>query len=253
VSWLKSLRTSPALRERPTPEELDALSASVSSLRSSLSERDDFNPIVVEFAGSPKSGKTTTIEIVSHFYKRSGFSIWAPSEGASKRTPYHLRRDLVAFNCWTLNYAISELLVTYHNVDRPSLIFLDRGAFDSLAWMGVLRKDGALDEEDFRKIKEFALLPKWSELVSTLYLFTCDVELSLERENEAKLIRAPGTAMNEKMLDDLRDEYGLLSEELSRYPVKSVETSRTTTPRSTSFEVASHIRDLFATRLGDEG
>jgi hypothetical protein len=28
----------------------------------------------------------------------------------------------VVFNAWTLNYAISELLVTYHNVDKSKLL-----------------------------------------------------------------------------------------------------------------------------------
>ena len=71
-------------------------------------------PLVVEFAGSPKAGKSTTIDIVTHFFKRTGFRVWAPTEGASKRTPYFLRRDLVAFNAWALNYAISEILTAYH-------------------------------------------------------------------------------------------------------------------------------------------
>lgn len=61
------------------------------------------SPVVVEFAGSPKAGKSTTIDIVAHFFKRMKYKVWAPTEGASKRTPYHLKRDLVAFNTWTLN------------------------------------------------------------------------------------------------------------------------------------------------------
>lgn len=76
-------------------------------------------PLVVEFAGSPKAGKTTNIDIVTHFFKRTSFKTWAPTEGASKRTPYYLRRDLVAFNAWALNYAISETLTAYHQPFHP--------------------------------------------------------------------------------------------------------------------------------------
>jgi predicted ATPase len=233
--------------EHPTDGEVEQLQASVAELRRQL--EGEFEPVVVEFAGSPKSGKTTTIEIVSHFYKRLGFSVYAPSEGASKRTPYHLRRDLTAFNSWTLNYAISELLVAYHNVDRSDLIFLDRGPFDSLAWMGVLHNRGLVSDSDFGVIKQFALLPKWSGIVSRLYLFTCETRLSLEREHEAKLIRAEGTAMNEGMLTDLRREYEALASELQQFPLSSIETSENTTPKGTSFKIACDIRDLFATRL----
>lgn len=125
--------------------------------------KEDFEPVVVEFAGSPKSGKSTTIDIITHFFKRMKFKVWAPTEGASKRTPYHLRRDLVAFNAWTLNYAISELLVAYYNVDRPHLVILDRGSFDSLAWMGLLKNMNKLEEDEYNVIKDFALHPKWSD------------------------------------------------------------------------------------------
>ncbi len=82
----------------------------------------DHKPVVIEFAGSPKAGKSATIDILAHFFKRMGFQVWAPTEGASKRTPYHLKRNLIAFNTWTLNYAISELLVAYFNVDHQDLI-----------------------------------------------------------------------------------------------------------------------------------
>ena len=43
-------------------------------------------PVFVEFSGTPKSGKSTCIDIVSHFFRRVGFNVLAPTEGASKRT-----------------------------------------------------------------------------------------------------------------------------------------------------------------------
>ena len=52
--------------------------------RISLLRDEDKLPLIVEFAGSPKAGKSTTIDIVTHFFKRTGFKTWAPTEGASK-------------------------------------------------------------------------------------------------------------------------------------------------------------------------
>jgi len=221
---------------QPTDSDLARLESSADELLATLTL--DRPPFVVEFAGSPKAGKSTTIDILTHFFKRRGFKVWAPTEGASKRTPYHLRRDLVAFNTWTLNYAISELLVAYHNVDRHHLIMLDRGAFDSLAWMGLLKKRGNITEEEFAVFRAFALHPKWSNLVSRLYLFRCPPEESLKREHEAKLTRGPGTAMNPDMLRDLLEQYQDLATALSTYPVQVVETSDTTRPLSTSYRLA---------------
>ena len=170
-------------------------------------------PLIVEFAGSPKAGKSTAIDIVTHFFKRTGFKVWAPTEGASKRTPHLLRRDLVAFNAWALNYAISEILTAYHNVEEYDLVVLDRGPFDSLAWMNVLKDDGKLDQDGYDHIRNFARHPKWADLVKRVYLFTCSPETSMRREHEAKLIRSEGTAMNEEMLEKLRRQYESLKQE----------------------------------------
>lgn len=206
---------------------------------------EDFRPVVAEFAGSPKAGKSTTIEIVAHFFHRMRYRVYAPSEGASKRTPYHLRRNLVAFNSWTLNYAVSELLSAYYGVDRPHLILLDRGPFDSIAWMGVLKARGQLDADGYDVVKRFALHPEWSQLVSRLYLFTCDPETSLDRENALKLIRSQGTAMNPDMLGQLLEEYEAAKAELTQYPLFAVDTTRDTSPLSTSLEIAEDVVTLF--------
>jgi hypothetical protein len=209
-------------------------------------------PVVVEFAGSPKAGKTTTIDIVTHFFKRCGYKVWAPTEGASKRTPYQLKRDLVAFNAWALNYSISEILVAYHNVDQHDLIVLDRGPFDSLAWMGVLKKRGQLSEEEYQIIKNFALHPKWANLISKVFLFTCSPKVSLERENNSKLIARSGTAMNKDILSALIKEYKELRPRLNNYPVHAIDTTpRSSKPLTTSYRITKMILETFLSRRSD--
>ena len=44
--------------------------------RISLLREEDRLPLVVEFAGSPKAGKTSNIDIVTHFFKRTNFKTW---------------------------------------------------------------------------------------------------------------------------------------------------------------------------------
>lgn len=174
-----------------------------------------------------------------------GFKVWAPTEGASKRTPYNLKSDLVAFNTWTLNYAISELLVAYHNVEHHDLIILDRGPFDSLAWMGVLKERGDLTSEEYEVHQAYALHPRWSRLMSRLYLFKCEPSVSLQREHESKLTSKHGTAMNNDMLAALLKQYEHLKKELTEYPLEVVETSAHTTPLSTSYALAVDLNRAF--------
>ena len=208
--------------------------------------KTDRLPLVVEFAGSPKAGKSTTIDIVTHFFKRTEFKTWAPTEGASKRTPYFLRSDLVAFNAWALNYAISEILTAYHNVEEYDLVVLDRGPFDSLAWMRVLKDDGKLDQDGYDRIENFARHPKWANLVQRIYLFTCKPETSLHREHDAKLIRSDGTAMNKAMLRKLREQYESLgNESVSDNPsIRKFDTDDGTGLRDNAREIVSDIMDL---------
>ncbi len=202
--------------------------------------------MVVEFAGSPKAGKSTNIEILVHFFKRMKFKVWAPVEGASRRTPYHLKRDLVAFNAWSLNYAISEILVAFYNVDRHDLVILDRGPFDSLAWMNLLQKRGALSKEDLCKIEQFALLGKWWDMVSVVYLFTCNPAISLQREGQSKLTSRQGIAMNPEMLAELRTEYGAWP---SSERIKQIDTTKTAGPLDTAYPIAVDIIERFKTKL----
>lgn len=215
----------------------------------------DHHPVVIEFAGSPKAGKSTTIDILNHFYKRVGYKVWAPTEGASKRTPYHLKRDLVAFNTWTLNYAVSELLLAYYNVDHHHIVILDRGPFDSLAWMRLLHARGDLDKEELDVVNKYALHPRWSKLISRLYLFECEPDISLEREHQFKLTRKPGTAMNPEMLADLLVQYDRLRSDSEVDPnvLQTVKTSHETTPLDTSYELALDILKLLRTSAGGVG
>ena len=63
-------------------------------------------PFSLSSQGLPKSGKSTCIDIVSHFFRRLDFKVLAPSEGASRRTPYYLKDDWFAYNTWSPSYAL---------------------------------------------------------------------------------------------------------------------------------------------------
>jgi hypothetical protein len=167
--------------------------------------------------------------------------VWAPSEGASKRTPYILRRDLVGFNAWSLNYAISEILLAHHNVDRSDLVILDRGPFDSLAWMGVLKERSQLSENEYDIIRAYALHRHWMSKLALIFLLTCTPAISMSREHESKLITRPGIAMNEEMPSALLEQYTRLKNESTELPVFSRDTSKGTSPLSTTFEIATEI------------
>jgi|tagenome__1003787_1003787.scaffolds.fasta_scaffold20983634_6 predicted ATPase len=238
----------------PTREELSSLADRARSALASLP--DNSEPVVVEFAGSPKSGKSTNIDIVAHFFKRCGYKVWAPSEGASKRTPYHLKRDWIAFNTWTLAYAIQELMVSYHNVDQQHLIILDRGPYDAVAWMNHLSSIGKLEAEEVEIIEKFAMHPRWIKFISRVYIFKSAPAVSLEREHASKLItEKQGSAMNAETLGALLAQYDSLESQLrsESHPVRVFDTTESPGPLATSYSVATDIVQMFKNRTERSG
>ena len=205
---------------------------------------DSSRPLV-EFAGTPKSGKSTCIDTVNHFFRRLNYKVLAPTEGASKRTPYYLKDDWVAFNTWSATYALTHILEGLHGTDKYNLVIMDRGLFDALAWFELLRGRGEIKSEDCDTIQRFLMVGHWQQLVDVVFLFQTDPETSLERENRGKLIEEPGRAMNPQALQTLNKAYQTIrnqhSEQFSSLHV--VDTSRNSgaTPQSTAFDVATQI------------
>ena len=214
-------------------------------LKSNQPER----PVFVEFSGTPKSGKSTCIDIVSHFFRRVGFNVLAPTEGASKRTPYYLRSDLVAFNTWSASYALTHILEGLYHSDKYHLAILDRGLFDALAWFQLLESNEQISSEERETIQNFISLEKWRSVIDAVFLFTADSATSMERENADKLTDEPGQAMNPIFLDSLNQAYYKVRNEYGdQFKITDIDTSKNegTTAKSTSAQVADSILDLFS-------
>ena len=207
-------------------------------------------PICIEFAGSPKSGKSGTIETVTHFFRRTNVPLAAPAEGASRRTPAQLKKDFVAFNVWSLNYAVSEVLMATTSPQRPAVVFLDRGPFDAIAWMRFVRDEKRLlTSSQCRAIEDYALHPKWTSRIHRLYIFTVSPAESLRREHRHALIAEGGIAMNKPVLTALVAQYQKLARDFRRkYPVRTLDTTSDTTPLGVAFAVATDILDLLEQR-----
>src|SRR5215471_3400419 len=88
-------------------------------------------PFFVEFAGTPKAGKTAGMEALDRLLRRNDFRVRMISEraGASPlRAKHH-----VFFNISTVSDTISRILESLDRNDH--FVFIDRGLFDSLCWL----------------------------------------------------------------------------------------------------------------------
>lgn len=209
-------------------------------------------PLFVEFSGTPKSGKSTCIDIVTHFFRRIGYKVLAPTEGASKRTPYYLKEDLVAFNTWSASYALMHVLEGLYGSDKYHLAILDRGLFDALAWFELLSANGQVTVEDRDSVHNFLRIGTWRSVIDMVLLFKADAKTSLEREHRDKLIEEPGRAMNPTFIDKLNGAYDTVEERYSAdFPLRTIDTSSSkgTDPRATAEMAVELILDKFELKV----
>ena len=214
-------------------------------------------PVFVEFAGTPKSGKSTCIESVRHFFRRLDYKVLAPAEGASRRTPYYLKDDLIAFNTWSASYALMHVLEGLHGSDQYDLAILDRGLFDALAWFELLAAQGETSDEVRNQVQSFLQIEYWRSAIDAVLLFTADAETAMRRENSGKLIKEPGQAMNPAFLDELNDAYDEVqakyADQFSHFERIDTSESAGASPETTAEHVANIILDVFEKTSGARG
>lgn len=234
----------------PDASDLERLQADAERILGMLDANGPAKPYFVEFSGTPKSGKSTCIDIVSHFFRRVGFKVLFPTEGASRRTPGFLKDDFIAFNTWSASYALTHVLEGLHSPEKYHIAILDRGLFDALAWFQLLEERGDVTADDRQKVQDFLMIENWRSAIDCVFLFRTDPATSLARENANTLTAEPGRAMNSEFLEVLNDAYKTVRREYSPlFPsFTDIDTSKTnqTSPKQTAYEVTRAIVDLMS-------
>lgn len=233
-------------------KNVDELREKADKVLSNLKLNPPSRPVFVEFSGTPKSGKSTCIDIVSHFFRRVGFNVLAPTEGASKRTPYYLKDDWVAFNTWSASYALTHILEGMYHSDKYHLAILDRGLFDALAWFQLLESNNEISNEVRATIQSFIAIEKWRSVIDAVFLFTADSTTSMERENADKLIDEPGRAMNPEFLNSLNQAYRTVRNAYGdKFKITDIDTSNneSANAKETAAQVVDSILNVFTQNL----
>ena len=184
--------------------KLEALAQEVLSLKKLHRQR---RPIVIEFCGSPKAGKTSSINSLNIFLKRNGFKTTILTERASvcpipdKESP--------TFNVWTCSSTINEINTEISKANLaegmgPDIIICDRGIFDALCWFRWLKNRNKMDESEYNILSEFALLNRWQRNIDLVYVFIANPEESIRREYANLLTDKRGSIMREDILAEYR-------------------------------------------------
>ena len=159
---------------------------------------------VIEFAGTPKAGKSTTVEAIRHFFSRNGFRVYILEERAAV-CPIPMKGHLF-FNTWCAASMLAELLA---NVETETdIIIVDRGLFDSLVWLILQEERGEVTEDEARTIESFLLLDRWRTLIDLTVVMRVSAEEAASREARQRISRKAGTIMNPEVLAAITESVG---------------------------------------------
>ncbi len=248
------------LHKEKTIKELEKLASEVLKLKQ---DREQRRPLLIEFCGSPKSGKSTTINSLNIFLKRNGFNTVVLTERASVSPIENKTHPF--FNIWTLTSAISEIVRNLdQGKDRVDIIISDRGIFDALCWFEWLNSNPNnnspyLDDESYKSLVQFILMEMWINYLDLIYVFKVSPETSITREYANLLTEKRGSIMREPVLDGFNNAIQIV---MSKYSakfrnVKIIETDteeRNNEPNTVSYDVTSEIlknlKDLLIEKIG---
>ena len=168
-------------------------------------------PLVVELAGTPKSGKGVLIEILDQYFRRNSLSAKVLAEGA--RTCPFDKRDHVEFTCWGANRIVNNLLEALL-VSGPTydVVVLDRGIFDVLAFIHLLRLQGEIAEDEESVLSQYLLFERWRISIDVVFLLITAPEEALQREFKHKLVQEYGRIMNPETLAQLNSCYSYVQQ-----------------------------------------
>jgi predicted NUDIX family phosphoesterase len=162
-------------------------------------------PIVFEFAGVPKAGKTSTLNALHSFLKRCGFKVEVVIEKASIcpiRDKHHFN-----FNVWTACSTLLQLLERTQIPPRdgePDILILDRGLFDALGWLFQMERMKRITPTERQLIEQFLTINDWRKRVSAVFVMTVNPKEAMEREKGLLPVAGlKGSIMNDEVLSQV--------------------------------------------------
>lgn len=175
-------------------------------LRASLERR----PAMIELFGTPKAGKTTIKEMLKLFFKRNGWSVSSPTEGAEV-VEWNKRRE-PEYNFQTAEYALSVARERAYGPGHRDfhLVIFDRGIYDGAVRMEHYLKKKLMTRAE-RDVIEGYYLNRWNRDLFDLHIcMVCDPSVAIERELARAIVKKHGETMNPGTLEELRASHDRL-------------------------------------------
>jgi predicted NUDIX family phosphoesterase len=215
-------------------------------------------PVVLEFAGVPKAGKTTTLSQLQAFLKRCGFRVEVVVERASI-CPIRDKKH-ANFNIWTACTTLAQVLEKTQSPplpEDPDILILDRGLFDSICWLTMMERLSRIRSDELSVIEKFLRINDWKDRITAVVVMTAAPADSLEREKGYLPVEgAAGSIMNIEVLRKMLETTLATAKHLSKdFHIHIVNTSspelRSEQQRTVEF-VADFVLTVIEEQLREE-
>lgn len=215
-------------------------------------------PVVIEFAGVPKAGKTTTLNQVQSFLKRCGFRVEVVIERASV-CPIKDKKH-ANFNVWTACTTLAQILEKTQDpprIDDPHVLILDRGIFDAISWFRMMEKLERIRTNDRITIEDFLRIADWRERITGVIVMVASPKDAMKREKGLLPVEdAGGSIMNEevlgRMLEITKETAHKLKEDFNVYMIDTSSGATKSNPRKTAEKVVDIVLSLIEEQLQED-
>ena len=177
---------------------------------------------VIEFTGTPRTGKTTLMNNLYDFFKKGGFTTSTLEEfTTSKRYKKYIYPRLKNEYKSVINTEIPKYVLGDLNTEVSKdydIILVDRSLFDRMIWMDRLyNKNGVTKEEYDNYINEYTP-PIKNKINIILGLYT-DSLTSLKRDYYANISLEKRTFLNEKNINEYNNSLMNMKELSSKFNI----------------------------------
>ncbi len=166
-------------------------------------EGDGPRPLAVELCGTVASGKTSATRSMQKFFRRCGYRVHAPLEGAEAvETP----RPEPGYNLATYHYAMLKAFM--HSVCRAKQVGLfDRAVYDAVVRMEYYRAEGKLTVEEHAAVEAYMRMSHNVDVFDLHVFLMCRPETTLARKNADDIMYEPGATVNPTALEKLYEAH----------------------------------------------
>jgi len=162
-------------------------------------------PYVIEFTGTPRTGKTSLINNLYDFFVKKGFSVMLLEEFTTskkyKQEIYPVLKNLPRKN---INFEIPKYVLKQLKEaisKNPDIIIVDRSLFDRIIWIDRLALQNGMDDNEYELYKQ-EYIPLIKENINIIISLYTDSLTALKRDYNCNLSLEQRRFLNTKNIDE---------------------------------------------------